>query len=276
MFSTPFTFLKFNAGGGGLDPDAQAFLTATGITDPTIEGAINTLVIDLKAASLWTKMYAIYPFVGGTSTTCKYNLVDPQDTNAAFRIDFAGSWTFTSSGVQGGGSNNYANTYFQCTNNLASFYESSWGAYINSTGSNTGMVFAAASAGATHIIQFTLSLPGVALLSPYASANGFGVDEVIPHQGLNWCDLRGANNAAVLYLNTTTIGSGTISTMPAGSFNTNMFLGAKNQNDDLGDFQFSTNARYGFAFIADSIGAANVSNLVTIIQTFNTTLGRQV
>jgi hypothetical protein len=74
-----------------IDPDAQAFLTATGITDPTITSAIDTLVLDLKAASLWTKMKALYPFVGGTSTTHKYNLVDPADTDAAFRLTFNGT-----------------------------------------------------------------------------------------------------------------------------------------------------------------------------------------
>jgi len=34
----------------GCDPDAVAFLTAAGITDPTITSAICTLVISMKAA----------------------------------------------------------------------------------------------------------------------------------------------------------------------------------------------------------------------------------
>jgi hypothetical protein len=73
------------------DPDAQAFFTATGITDPTQQDAVNTLVIDLKNEGLWTKMQAIYPFVGGTATTHKYNLKDPRDLNAAFRLEYRGS-----------------------------------------------------------------------------------------------------------------------------------------------------------------------------------------
>ncbi len=48
-----------------VDTDAQAFLTAAGITDPTISGAINTLVVQMKADNIWTKMKAIYPMVGG-------------------------------------------------------------------------------------------------------------------------------------------------------------------------------------------------------------------
>jgi len=78
--------LQMMAGGLGLDPDALAFLTAAGITDATITAAIDTLVLDLKGYGIWTKMKAIYPFVGGTATTHKYNLKDPVD--AMQRLEF--------------------------------------------------------------------------------------------------------------------------------------------------------------------------------------------
>ena len=57
-----------------VDSDAAAFLTASGITDSTQSGAVNRLVLDLKAASIWTKMAAIYPLVGGTAAKHKWNL----------------------------------------------------------------------------------------------------------------------------------------------------------------------------------------------------------
>ena len=50
------------------DTDAQAFLNAAFITSQTQANAINTLVTDLKTAGVWTKMMAIYPFVGGNAT----------------------------------------------------------------------------------------------------------------------------------------------------------------------------------------------------------------
>jgi hypothetical protein len=87
-----------------LDPDAQAFLTATGITDTTQESAVNQLVLDFKSAGIWTKMTAVYPIVGGTATTHKYNLVDPQDTDAAYRLTFNGTFTHSANGAAGGGS----------------------------------------------------------------------------------------------------------------------------------------------------------------------------
>ena len=74
------------------DSDANAFLTATGITNPTIASAICTLVTSMKADGTWAKCSAIYPFVGGTATTHKFNLKNPADTNAAFRLSFSGGW----------------------------------------------------------------------------------------------------------------------------------------------------------------------------------------
>ena len=113
MLFKPFAFYKQKvvAVTPSLDPDAEAFLTATGITDPTIESAINTLVLDLKSAGVWSKMIAIYPYVGGNATTHKYNLIDPQDTDAAYRMTFAGGVTHSSNGIQGNGSTGVGYTH---------------------------------------------------------------------------------------------------------------------------------------------------------------------
>jgi hypothetical protein len=97
---------------GSIDPDAQAFITAAGITDATQINAINTLVLDLKASGVWAKLQAFYPFVGGTATTHKYNLIDPRDLDAAFRIAFAGGVTHNSNGITGNAINGTANTFY--------------------------------------------------------------------------------------------------------------------------------------------------------------------
>lgn len=106
--------LKLGMMAGGIpitDPDAIAFLAAAGITNPTISTAIDTLVIQLKAIGVWSQLKAIYPFVGGTATTHKFNLKDPQDTNAAFRLVFSGGWTHSANGVLPNGSNSWAETF---------------------------------------------------------------------------------------------------------------------------------------------------------------------
>jgi len=93
------------------DADAYAFLTAASITNTTQVDAINNLVINLKAAGIWTKMKAIYPFVGGTATTHKWNLKNPLDSDAAFRLVFFGGMTHSSNGILFGGVNGYADTW---------------------------------------------------------------------------------------------------------------------------------------------------------------------
>ena len=94
----------------GLDSDASAFITAAGLTDPTQKSAINTLVKDMKAAGLWTKMKAVYPMVGGTATSMKFNLKDPRDLDAAFRLTWSGGWTYSATGATPNGTNAYADT----------------------------------------------------------------------------------------------------------------------------------------------------------------------
>jgi len=125
-------------GGSSFDTDAQAFITATAITDTTQKNAINDLVLDLKAAGVWTKMKALYPMVGGTATTHKFNLKDPRDLDAAYRLTFAGGWTHSSTGALPNGSTGYADTnlipssilndynshmsYYSRTNSLSDFW----------------------------------------------------------------------------------------------------------------------------------------------------------
>ena len=102
--------------GGGFDSSAQAFFSATGITGATQQQAINDLVVGLKADGLWSKMKALYPFVTDKTSQSdianqfKYNLVNPVDSDAAFRLVFNGGWTFSSNGATPNGTNGYADT----------------------------------------------------------------------------------------------------------------------------------------------------------------------
>ena len=94
------------------DVDAQAFITAAAITDSTQQNAINTLVLALKGYSIWTKMKAIYPIVGGTASQHKYNLKDPRDLDVAFRLAFATGWTHSVNGIKGNGTTAFADSFF--------------------------------------------------------------------------------------------------------------------------------------------------------------------
>jgi hypothetical protein len=100
-----------NTRASGLDANAAAFIAAAGITDPTQINAINALVISLKTAGVWTKSKAIYPMIGGSASSHKFNLLNPVDTDAGFRIGFSGGWTHNANGALSNGVNAYGDTH---------------------------------------------------------------------------------------------------------------------------------------------------------------------
>lgn len=107
------------------DADAQAFIDAVGTLTTTQEVAINNLVIGLKSAGVWSKCDAIYPFVGGTASSHKWNLKNPLDTDAAFSLTFYGGLTHNANGVTGNGTNGYADTHYVASVQQAASYSHS-------------------------------------------------------------------------------------------------------------------------------------------------------
>jgi hypothetical protein len=114
------------AGGPATDPDTNAFFAASGL-DSSYADPLDRLVLGLKAAGLWSKMTAIYPFIGGTADLHKWNLKDPRDADAAFRLTFLGGSTTTHSTALGYransqgtqiGSGSYADTHFMPSGNM--------------------------------------------------------------------------------------------------------------------------------------------------------------
>ncbi|MDQ6902346.1 MAG: hypothetical protein M3139_04945 [Bacteroidota bacterium] len=81
------------------DTDAQKFFDSSAVSDTLQKSAINTLVTQLKDSSLWSKFKAIYPMVGGSSSSTKFNLKDPRNLDAAYRLTFNGTPSFSGTGV---------------------------------------------------------------------------------------------------------------------------------------------------------------------------------
>jgi hypothetical protein len=102
-----------NEGGNSTDTSALGkFIKATGISDATLKTDLDSLITRARNHGWWDLCNVIYPFAGGTQTSCKYNLKDPRDLDVSFRINFIGdSWTFTPALVNPGDTG-YGNTYF--------------------------------------------------------------------------------------------------------------------------------------------------------------------
>lgn len=94
------------------DADAAAFFAAAGITNGTQQVAYNKLVTDLKAAGIWTKIQALYPFIGGSAAAHKWNGKDLRDLDAAFRITWGGTVTHDANGITPNGTTGFGDTFY--------------------------------------------------------------------------------------------------------------------------------------------------------------------
>ena len=245
-----------------VDPDAQAFITAAGITNPTQQGAINTLVVDLKGYNIWSKFSALYPFVGGTATTHKFNLKNPLDTDAAFRLVFNGGGTHSVNGYQTNGTNAYAATFYNPSTNLTNINSNHISIY-----SRTNIFGGIDMGGGVGAVVVDLELRDNYMWN--MASNVFHTNA--NSQG-HFINTRTASNLYKFIKNgSTTIVS---STGNAGAIkpNTNYWIGGRNYAGSIG----YTNRQYAFSSIGDGLTDTEAANLYTAVQAFQTTLGRQV
>jgi hypothetical protein len=88
----------------------NATVNVHGITNTALWNAVEAFVLDGVANSWLAKIVTAYMGVGGTSSTNKWNLVNPLDTDLAYRAEFFGGVTFNSNGLTGNAVNGYVKT----------------------------------------------------------------------------------------------------------------------------------------------------------------------
>ena len=257
MFLATHGILARSASGGGVDPDAQAFITAAAITDPTQQAAINTLVVDLKADGLWTKMKALYPFVGGTATSHSFNLLN----TAQYQITWNGGVTHSSTGVLPNGTNGYGDTGLTPSTALT-LNNTHLSVYIRTL--SGGGDFGYITSGDVQNLFIARNLFGTFYADSYASTSRITASP--PAAGL-YVNTRTASNSFKALVNNTQIGS-TI-TSSTGS------LPAQPIRIGVLTTWYATN-QYAFASIGDGLTDTDATNLNSRVTTFQTTLNRNI
>jgi hypothetical protein len=254
------------------DFDVINFIENTGLTNETQILAINSLVLGLKANNLWTKMQAIYPFVGGTAFSHKWNLKDPRDLNTSFRLQYFGTVSHTSLGISGS-SNGYADTYyFPLTSNTefsSSIHLSAYTITHNNYSINVHGI----------LMGNTADQSGLSLVPNYTNNGNTYYQLNFP----TWKVLGGANSNNVgFYIasrTTTTnvalyrrINTGntltTATELHSGTNNNSIrILGAPGWSGWSGTV--------GFASLGYGLSADDAINLDTIVSAYQTSLGRK-
>ena len=254
------------------DADAQLFFnaqTAAGVTLTTTQmNAVNQWVVDAKAAGIWTKMKAIYPIVGGTATAHKFNLKNPLDTNAAFRLSFVGGWTHSSTGMTPNGVNAYADTFF--APNIETDGTSHYSFYSRTNVAASAVVFGCNSVGPNY---YYTTLNPRNLSNQCTNAINENTGEVFPNSsslGLFTLNRQNANDYDV-WINSTKQINTTKLALGRSAFK--IYLGALNGAGTASNF--STN-ECAFFTAGLPLTDAEALALYNAVNTFQVTLGRNV
>jgi len=262
-----------------VDADAQAFITAAGITNLTQASAINTLVNDLKTYGLWTKMKALYPMVGGTASSHKFNLKDPRDLDAAYRLVFNGGWVHSSTGALPNGTTGYANTFINTAlrltpNNLSIGLYTNTNRAADTTPSRTAYGNSDNVTTYTPITQFYLRANTGNLISDLGDYNYGRINFANTSTAGFYVNTRTTNNSMKVFKNNTLFGSST-TTNPTNTLpNSNLYFAAFN---NAGSYQDGyENINFEFFYVSDGLSDTDATNYYTAVQKFQTTLGRQV
>jgi hypothetical protein len=260
----------------GFDADAQAFFnrvtTAGGSLSATEKTAINTLVIDLKGYSIWTKMKAIYPMVGASAAACAQNL-----KSSSFTGTFTSGWTFASTGVTPNGTSAYMDTGLLPSTTLTN--NNTHISYYSRTNTNaSSMAMIGTSKGTSALPLYTIYSKdnlNTYFFDAYSYINNrIQVISTLSSAAF-FINSRTSNTVFKAFRNSSQFGSTntTTSSQDITTCDKSFFLGALNLDGTAG--QFSPN-QCAFSSIGDGLNDTEASNFYTAVQAFQTTLARQV
>ena len=257
------------------DPDAAAYLSAVvsagGAVSSPMSAATNNMFLALKSNGLYSKLFAMYPMMGGISASCKFNALNPVDSNAAYRINFVGGWTFDYSGATPNGTTAYGDTYVNpasatTDNNIhLSYYSLTDSEVAGSTTMGSDFIgdYARIILRRTGGVGFNILGSPTKGLQTYSSTNSLGyyVGCAITNN-----NTRNFYKNGVLLTPTAETGLGSVAKP-----NISIYIGANNAGGAPGEFD---NKKCSFSTIGQGLTTGEVSTLSTIINAFQTSLGR--
>jgi hypothetical protein len=233
--------------------------------------AVNNMVKAMVANGIWSKMKAVYPIIGGTAAAHKYNLVDPRDADAAYRLSFlGGGWTHSSSGATPNGTTSYANTFvlpstaFSANTNLHLSFYSRTNDLTN--GYELGASYDSLSSRMQLIARFVTG--GIANASL-----GSLISTAVPNS-LGFYMLNSNSTNVQLIKNGIVLNTGTATTNIALYTGTNtIILCGERRSSTITAF---SSKQCAFSSIGGGFSQQEAKALSIIVQAYQTKLGRQV
>jgi hypothetical protein len=248
-----------------------------GIAPALTDGGVAYLGNGTTASYIWGAQIEL----GSTATTYqpiattqqayianqfKYNLKDPRDLDAAFRLVFNGGWTHSSNGATPNGTNGYANTYLSPSSSLST--TSGHFSFYSRTNNSTGVYDMGSSLGATeqNLItrylddKFYVCYGATAQVKSIANTSSLGLFVTNRNSSTN---TTGYKNGAKVIDGAQTSALSTAS----------LYISALNLTGSPSSY---SNRQTAFATIGDGLTDTEAANLYTRVQAYQTALSRQV
>jgi len=247
------------------DIDARAYFAVnTAITSPLDKRAISDFYGGLKSDGIYTKIRAMYLPLWSSASANKWNLVNPLDTNAAFRLTFHGtSWAYSSGGMTP--TNAYANTYItSLTTN-----SNSLGSYVRTNQTSNAVICGSYISG-LQMYQMNIST-GTGYYYYSTTTNVETASAIADSKGFFIATTRSSNDREI-YRNGTSL---TTKTTNETTGNTNIanYLGSRNANGVADTF---SSQQISFHFQGLGLTDAEVTNFNTRVNTLMTHFGINV
>ena len=263
--------------GPSFDPDAAAYLAAVivagGTVDSTMSAATNNMFLALKSNSLYSKMKAFYPVLGGIAASQAIN----GNLNTSFNLTFVGSLTHTTSGFTTTNNSAYARTnYIPLTEHPGGTM--TMGMFTNTAGllaSSDKYMMGAFSSGIRflgwdydEVSTGTKDFSGKYLANTTTTNINVGASS----NSLGMVQMGGNGTTKTLTHNLNGIDSSASAAQDGTTLpNVEIYLGNLNL---LGSPYSSALARCAFAYMGDYLTLGETTTLSSIINAFQTSLGR--
>jgi hypothetical protein len=222
-----------------------------------------------STVSVYQPVLGVNNYSTNVAAQMKFNLVNPQDSDAAFRLAFSGGWTYSTNGAQPNGTNGYADTKLNPTtainkdNSHISFYSRTNVSLYSDMGSGNGNGTAFVLSLRYDALNAQLGMigglyPTNAVTSAQSIATGFGILS------------RTSSTLLKLFRNSTLLGSNTVTSGSVSS--QTIYIGGV--NDTL--FPEYSSKQVAFSSIGDGLTDAEVALLNQLVTEYQTTLSRNV
>ena len=280
MFNPGFIFADYYVPSGGIDPDAQAYInavnTAGGSLTATETNALITLVSDLKAANIWDKFDIFLPVLGSTAASCKINLIEP--SNATYDWDYLGTPTFSATGIKGNGTDAAVRALWKMNDLVKSQVGNAhWSSYQKYYSSSTGNLNGVFDIGGTFFVHGVGHGQNTAF---GAGNNGIYSGQITggnanQYDGFLYADAENSSSEKIYIQNSLFLTANTAqSALSANAGHALLGIYFHGVTDNVYSLR-SPNEVRSFS-IGSYLDTAQRNAYYTAIQTFQTTLGRQV